>query len=77
MPDRKIWLAGSSVLIYHLDRNCRALKNANDVLQSEDADLDKDGKSSNSNMRLCGFCESKSKRWANLDPRIIVQYFKK
>lgn len=66
MPKRTIWFAASSVVVYHLDRNCQALKNANDVLQSEDINLNPDRASPDITMRLCGFCEDKYNRGPGL-----------
>ena len=57
MPKKKVWLVSSSVVIYHLDKDCGALKNAKHALESRDIDLDITDLSRDSTMRLCGHCQ--------------------
>lgn len=58
MPDQRVWYSKKSITIYHLSKNCSALKSVRPKdLVDENIDLNSDKTTDETGMRLCLICE--------------------
>ncbi len=63
MPKEPVWYSDNSVTIYHIYKDCSALKSVRPKdLVPDEIDLKPDGTTDKTGMRLCLICEKRKNR---------------